>query len=97
MEAVEILKTEGVLVELELYEDVEVVEPGEIPIVNCERKNMAETLWVLCADRESLREIGERSRRYVEKRHSTEAIGKVFAEINRSLGLEPREERRTDL
>src|SRR5690606_37664428 len=70
---------------IRLYEYAKLIEKDEIPIVNCSLENVKEKIKALLLDRSSLVEIGERSRRFVQKHHSIEAIGKVFDTINQAI------------
>ena len=65
------------------------LEPGELPIIRCSPRNVKETLVQLIEDRDRLVSLGDRSRKFVLKHHSTEAMGKVFDRINRSMGIVP--------
>ena len=65
---------------------------NSVVVVGLIRKVECDNHVVTDADRELARSLGERSRRYVERRHSVEAIGRIFAEVNRTIGLEPSEE-----
>ena len=65
------------------------LEPGELPIIQCSPQNVKETLVQLIENRDQLISLGERSRNFVLKHHSTEAMGKVFDRINRSMGIVP--------
>jgi glycosyltransferase involved in cell wall biosynthesis len=65
------------------------LEPGELPIIRCSPQTVKETLVQLIEDRDRLVSLGERSRDFVLKHHSTEAMGKVFDRINRSMGIVP--------
>lgn len=73
----------------DLYVTSGLVDPEEIPILNCSPLTVKETLKNLVSQRDRVPEIGRRSREFVLKHHSTQAIGKVFDGINRSLGLKP--------
>jgi len=72
------------------YECAGLVEPDEIPIVECSTVTVEETLRRLALHRETLPEIGRRSREYVVKHHSLEHVGSVFAAANRAMGLAAR-------
>lgn len=61
----------------------------EVPIVSCSPLTVKETIRELVLAPERLPEIGRRSREFVERHHSLEAVGKVFEVINRSLGIAP--------
>jgi hypothetical protein len=73
----------------DLYTAVGLVTADEIPIINCSPSTVKETIKNLALNRERLLEIGSRSREFVVKHHSIEAVGKIFDDINRSLGLKP--------
>ena len=73
----------------DLYTAVGLVTADEIPIINCSPSTVKETIKNLVLNRERLLEIGSRSREFVVKHHSIEAVGKIFDDINRSLGLKP--------
>jgi glycosyltransferase involved in cell wall biosynthesis len=72
-----------------LYVVSGLVSADEIPIINCSLLTVKETIRDLVLNRDKLPEIGKRSREYVIKHHSTQAVGKVFDGINRSIGLKP--------
>ena len=72
-----------------LYEGVGLVDPEEIPIINCTPSTVKKTIRNILENRDQLFDIGKRSREYVSKHHSARAIGKVFDEINRSIGIMP--------
>lgn len=73
-----------------LYETERLIDPDEIPIVNCSPLTVRDTIRRLAQNRSELTDIGKRSREYVVKHHSTHAMGKVFDEVNRAIGIEPR-------
>ncbi|MBN1943424.1 MAG: glycosyltransferase, partial [Phycisphaerae bacterium] len=75
---------------IDLYTYAGLVEPGEIPILNTDVSSIESRLRELSRDRSQLRAVGSAGLSYVRKHHSTEAVGRVFDGINRSLGLEPR-------
>jgi len=75
---------------LDLYVSVGLLEPGELPLVDASIHTIKEKLRELTTlPRRDLHEIGRRSRAFVEKHHSLEAVGGVFDRINRELGLQP--------
>lgn len=72
----------------DFYTDAGLLQPGELPFVDTSVQTIKETLRYLASlRRRELRNIGLRSRAYVEKHHSIEAIGMVFDRINKELGL----------
>ena len=74
----------------ELYIGAGLLEPGELPLVEASILTIKETLRHLAdTPRSELRELGQRSRAYVEKHHSLNAVGSIFDGINRSLGVHP--------
>jgi glycosyltransferase involved in cell wall biosynthesis len=73
----------------ELYTVTGFVAADEIPIINCSPLTVKEVIRDLALNRDKLFEIGKQSREYVMKHHSTQAVGKVFDKINRSIGLRP--------
>ncbi len=74
----------------DLYATAGLVEPGELPIVEASVLTVKQAIEDLARmDRAELASIGERSRAFVEKHHSTHSVGAVFAEINRSIGVAP--------
>jgi hypothetical protein len=72
-----------------LYEVSGLVHAEEIPIVNCSPLTVKEIITDLYFNRNKIDEIGKRSREFVIKHHSTNAVGKIFDNINRSIGLIP--------
>lgn len=77
---------------VELYAKTDVLPPGELPILNTSSLEIAERLRWAYAHRDELPEIGRRGRAFVRKYHSTEAVGRVFAEILGQIGVEPDKE-----
>lgn len=73
----------------DLYITAGLVRPGEIPIVECRPDTVKETIERLYRNREELGDIGRRSRAFVERHHSLDAVGAVFDRINRSIGIPP--------
>jgi glycosyltransferase involved in cell wall biosynthesis len=74
---------------LDLYEVQGLLDPDEIPIVNCTPLTVKEALRALAADKSKLAEVAEKGRRFVRKHHSIEAIGSVFDRINTEVGIAP--------
>jgi glycosyltransferase involved in cell wall biosynthesis len=72
-----------------LYVAARLVDVDEIPIVRCSPLTVKDRIRELAMNRGRLDELGKRSREFVLAHHSTEAVGKVFDRINRSLGLLP--------
>lgn len=73
----------------ELYVAAGLVALNEIPIIHCSLSTVKQRIRELVLNREQLREIGRRSRNFVSKHHSTQAVGQVFDQINRSLQVTP--------
>jgi glycosyltransferase involved in cell wall biosynthesis len=73
----------------QLYLFAGLLEPDEIPIINCSFATVKEQIRELALHPERLVEIGQKSRNYVIKHHSVTAVGKVFDQINRSINLFP--------
>ena len=75
---------------LEFYIGAGLLEPGELPLIDASILTIKDTLKRLASlPRRELRDAGLRSRAFVERHHSIDAVGKVFDRINRSLGLRP--------
>jgi len=74
---------------IELYTDVGLVEPGEIPIINCGPQTVKSAIKYLAEHIDDLEGIGLRGREFVEKHHSLESVGAVFDRINKEAGLVP--------
>jgi len=72
----------------ELYVASGLVSADEIPIINCTPATVKEAIKNLVLHRDKLPEIGKRSREYVIKHHSTQAVGRIFDDINRCIGIE---------
>lgn len=73
----------------ELYIGAGLIRRGEIPIIKCSPATVKEAIRRLAVERDSLSEIGRRSREYVMRHHSLDAVGKVFRAVNSSLGISP--------
>ena len=65
------------------------MEEGEIPLINCNRHNFKEKLRELLEDRERMAQIGRRSRSFVLRHHSVDAMAKRFARANTRMGIQP--------
>ena len=72
-----------------LYIGAGLVGVNEIPVVRCSPFTVKERIRELALHRAKLVDIGTRSRQFVLKHHSPQAVGKVFDRINRSLGVNP--------
>jgi glycosyltransferase involved in cell wall biosynthesis len=72
-----------------LYTVAGLIRPGEIPVVNCTPHTVKEAIRDLILNPYKLPEIGGRSREFVIHHHSIESVGKIFDQINRSLGIVP--------
>lgn len=73
----------------ELFVGAGLVTEGEIPLVRSDIFTLKATLRHLESNRAELRDIGEKSRQFVEDHHSLEAISQHFAAINTNIGLAP--------
>ncbi|CAN5543749.1 hypothetical protein BH10BDE1_BH10BDE1_34450 [soil metagenome] len=65
----------------------------EIPLVSADPDTLESVLRSLIEDIPRMSELATRSRQYVERMHSLDAVGKVFAGINSSMGIFVRENR----
>jgi hypothetical protein len=74
---------------IDLYVKAGLLDADEIPIVNTSILRIGEKIEWAYSHRDDLLRIGEKGRRFVERHHSTEAIGQVFAEILKALELSP--------
>ena len=74
---------------VELYRMKSLMAPDEPPIVRCSPWDVKDTIRYWAAHQDELAALGQSSRRFVEKHHSLEAVGKVFAGINASLAILP--------
>jgi glycosyltransferase involved in cell wall biosynthesis len=71
-----------------LYVQADLLEPGELPLINCNPSNIVEVIRKLVnASPSELTELGERGRAYVERRHSLDVIGRMFDVIHADLKL----------
>ena len=70
-----------------LYEDAECVGRGEIPLINAKPGTIKMVLQNMFENKEMWNEQGRKSRAYVEKYHSLNAVGDFFDEINRSIAV----------
>jgi glycosyltransferase involved in cell wall biosynthesis len=78
-----------------LYVDAGVIEEDEMPIIRCDASSLQEALRsLLKLSRNELRELGERSREFVLRHHSLEAVGAVFDRINRAMAIGPKSDRK---
>jgi glycosyltransferase involved in cell wall biosynthesis len=65
------------------------LEPDELPIIKCTHRNLKQKLIDLIQNKQRLDLIGDKSREFVMKHHSTKSMGKIFDHINRSVGIRP--------
>jgi glycosyltransferase involved in cell wall biosynthesis len=72
----------------DLYVRTGLLQPGELPLVRCQPETVTDVLRELCLDRKRTAEIGLRSRDFVLRHHSLEALGRVFTEVHAAIGLE---------
>ncbi len=72
---------------LDFYEQVGVIEKGEVPLINCNHTvdSVANAIEKLILDKEYYKDISERSLKYVDKHHSIEYIGSVFDKIYKEV------------
>jgi hypothetical protein len=73
----------------ELYEFAGLIDPGEIPLVNCDHQTVKESIRHLLDNLELIPKIGQASRSYVVKHHSIQAIGRMFDKANSQMGISP--------
>lgn len=73
----------------DLYITAGLLEKDELPFIRCDPINVKEVIRELVEHPERLRKIGEQSREFVLRHHSTQQIGMVFDSINRKIGLSP--------
>jgi glycosyltransferase involved in cell wall biosynthesis len=71
----------------ELYIKAGLVSEDEMPLINTELFDIASKIRWAYDNREELRAIGKEGREFVEKYHSTEYVGRVFAQILNELGI----------
>ena len=74
---------------IRLYENANLLNRNEIPLINSDCARIEETLESLLLNREILKLKGEDGVDYVTKHHSLEFIGKSFREILKSLNILP--------
>lgn len=71
----------------ELYIFSGLVKKDEIPLINCHYDDIKENIRYFIRNREQVQITGRKSRAYVEKFHSMEAIGKIFQKVNDNIGI----------
>lgn len=79
---------------VDLFQFAGLVEAGEIPIVRCTRHNVKDAIRSLLENKEHCAALGRRSRAFVVRFHSVQAVGRMFDQANRRMGLAPRHGRR---
>lgn len=72
---------------VETFVNAGCVEKDDIPLISAQPHTIADVLRGLLDAPETLISIGQKSRAYVEKYHSLDAMGAFYDEINRSLGI----------
>lgn len=70
------------------YEEEGLIELGELPLISATEESIEGVLVELIERRGEWEEIGNKSRRFVCKNHSILAMGKIFSDINKDLGIE---------
>lgn len=74
------------LIELYLFSG-NLASKEEIPHINCKFNEVKEAIIDILNYETDLQSLGEKGLKFVEKYHSIEAIGKIFGEINSSMGI----------
>jgi glycosyltransferase involved in cell wall biosynthesis len=74
---------------LDLYTKAGLIEPHELPLLNTHLLDIADQIRWAYLNRDLLPQLGKRGRAYVEKHHSTKAVGAVFADILSKLDIPP--------
>lgn len=74
---------------LSFYTAAGLLEKDEIPILPATWDTVKESLRWCALNRDALPDIGRRSQDFVRRHHSLTAIGAVFDEVNRDLGVSP--------
>jgi len=72
---------------IELYIEAGVLNGDDIPLINCNYKNVESQIKFLLDNPEMIKNIGLKSRMFVEKYHSLDFIGSIFNKINHGLGI----------
>jgi glycosyltransferase involved in cell wall biosynthesis len=75
---------------IDLYLKAGLVSGNEIPLINTGMLEIAEKIRWAYDNRDELSTIGKKGREFVQKHHSTEHVGSVFAEILNELGISGR-------
>ena len=68
-----------------LFENTGCIEPNELPLISATPTTIKNTLKSLIDNRGSWVDISRKSREYVEKYHSLDAIGEFYDEINKTV------------
>lgn len=74
---------------IKAYESMGCIEPDEIPLINAGPSELVSVLREMLKSPETLSEIGQRSRSYAEKYHSSDTLSDFFSEINKSVNIYP--------
>jgi hypothetical protein len=72
---------------IDLYVKAGLVTVNEIPLINTGLLEIADKIRWAYDNREKLSAMGKKGREFVRKHHSTEHVGKIFAEILNELGI----------
>jgi glycosyltransferase involved in cell wall biosynthesis len=72
---------------IDLYVKAGLVSDNEIPLINTGLLEIAEKIRWAYYNREELIAIGKKGREFVQKHHSTEHVGSVFAGVLNELGI----------
>jgi hypothetical protein len=75
---------------VELYVKAGLITEDEIPLINTDLREIVSKVKWAYYNREELRAIGRKGREFVQKHHSTESVGRIFAEILNGLGIRGR-------
>ena len=71
----------------ELYIEAGLISENEMPFVNVSPKTVTREIRNLLEKPELIQKHALKSRKYVVKHHSIEAVGNIFHEINETLGI----------
>lgn len=74
---------------INLYRFDGLIEKDEPPLIRADFSNVKSVIRQCITGEIDIEEHGKKGYAYVQKLHSTEAVGKIFDEINREIGVRP--------
>jgi glycosyltransferase involved in cell wall biosynthesis len=74
---------------ISLYKNSGLISEDELPIINASPETIKNVIKDSLLGKINLNKFSEKGRTFIEKNHSLAAVGRVFYEANKKIGIEP--------